>query len=61
MAQKQPSNADRVVAHAIVGLGTGAVVGQKAGFPGFILGTLAGIIAHALLDAPLAAAIAEVT
>lgn len=61
MAKKQPSDADRLVAHALVGLGSGVVVGQKAGFPGFLVGAVAGVIAHVLFDAPLALALAELT
>lgn len=61
MAKTQPSKTDRVVAHALVGVCTGVVFSQKAGFPGFIVGAIAGVIAHAFFDAPLAVAIAEIT
>ena len=61
MPGHQPTNTDVAVAHAIVGLGVGAAVGQKAGLPGFIVGGFLGIVAHALFDAPLASVIAEIT
>lgn len=61
MAGKQPSEGDRLVAHAIVGVGTGLAVGKKSGFAGFIVGAIVGIFAHAIFDAPLATVIAEIT
>ncbi len=61
MAGKQPSDADKLVAHGIVGVGSGLLAGQKAGVVGFVLGAALGIFAHVLLDAPLAGVIAQIT
>jgi hypothetical protein len=60
MAGKQPSSSDRLIAHALVGIGAGALAGQKAGFPGFIVGAIVGVVVHEVFDAPLAAAIADI-
>jgi hypothetical protein len=52
--QPQPDPATRLLSHAIVGLLTGAAVGQKRGVGGFVLIAVLGAAAHEALDAPLA-------
>lgn len=61
MTTSQPSDLDRNIAHGIVGIIAGTVVGQKAGWAGFVIASIVGIMLHEALDAPLASAIAELT
>lgn len=56
---RQPSQTDRIVSHAIVGLAAGAAAGRKAGWPGFIAGAAVAVAAHEILDAPVAGLIAD--
>jgi hypothetical protein len=59
VSSKEPSNGDRIASHAVVGIVTGPVIGNKAGCPGFIVGAVAGVVAHEALDAPVAGLIAD--
>ena len=59
MNSKQPSDGDRLVSHAAVGLVSGALVGSQKGWPGFIIGAALGVAAHEALDAPVAGIIAD--
>lgn len=59
--QPVPSDADRYIAHAGVGVGVGALVAQKAGFWGFIIGGAVAIFVHQALDAPAAQLVAGVS
>jgi uncharacterized protein YcfJ len=60
MAAKQPINLDRSVAHAVVGLVAGGIVGRKAGLQGFVAAAVITVMAHVALDSPLAGLVAEV-
>lgn len=61
MTNRRPTATDRTVSHLLVGLLAGAVVGQKAGIAGFIVGGLAAALLHEALDAPVAKVVADLT
>lgn len=59
MVQQTPSNTDRLISHALVGMAAGAATARITGPIGFVVGFFAGIFAHEMLDAPVARAIAD--
>lgn len=59
--QNQPSRTDRIIAHAVVGVGVGALVGKRTGLWGFIVGAVVGVVVHEALDAPAAQVVADIS
>jgi hypothetical protein len=58
--QRQPDPTARLLAHALVGLGVGFIVGQMSGPVPAVLSALVAIAAHEELDAPLADMLTEI-
>ena len=56
---RQPSQADRAVAHAIVGAAVAAVVGKQAGLLAGLASAVLAMIVHEAVDAPVAGLIAD--
>lgn len=61
MANKQPSDADRIMGHLIVAAVVAFIGSRIKGVPGAIAGAVIGVVAHEELDAPLAQLIAELS
>lgn len=59
MSNTPPSQSDRLISHAIVGIAAGAVVGSKKGWAGFIVAMIVTVMAHEALDAPVAGLVAD--
>lgn len=57
---KQPTQVDRIVAHAIVGAAVTAVVGKQAGLLAGVLVAALAVIAHEVADAPVAQLVAAI-
>lgn len=55
----QPDARARLVSHLLVGLAVGAVVGTRKGADSFLISGLVGVVAHELLDAPVAAIVSD--
>lgn len=59
MSSRQPTNADRYIAHILVGAGAGLIVGKKTGTLGFVIAALLAATAQELFDAPIAHVVAD--
>jgi hypothetical protein len=57
----RPNQVNRLISHAVVGLAVGMLVGSKKGKSGFVMGAIASVAAHEMLDAPVADLVAEFT
>jgi hypothetical protein len=56
----RPTQTDRWIAHAGVGLIAGGLVATKKGLAGFVVGALVGMGAHYVFDQPAAQLVADI-
>jgi hypothetical protein len=54
-----PDRTARWISHAAVGFAAGVLVGKKTGTGGLIVGSVAAVLLHEALDAPLAVLLSE--